>query len=163
LNGEIKKARNNLLPYAQNALGPGSGIPWNTASVLSAMDKYTGVVKGSSRSFRSGVVFYESKFDIDNDGIGGNVDNDPKHNSDTSLHDLADDPLDATKYPYIVLPLPNDGSGFSWVATVGNERPIRSCTDQRHGDNRSRSSLGAFYNIQKPHGMSAFHYCTTNL
>jgi hypothetical protein len=104
-----------LLPdYAQNILSPESGVPWSKCERLSGMDNYAGMVPDSSRLFREltgpdggpmNVVYYECKFDIDNDGSGGNSAHDPFHQSDTSLHDPQGAALDANQVPFAVLPL----------------------------------------------------------
>jgi N-acetylmuramoyl-L-alanine amidase len=95
----------HLPPYARDLLGSGSGIPWDQARPTSDMDFYIGLVKGSFHKF-PGAVFYESKFSIDNDGSGGNEDGDIHHKPNSSLHNAADNALDARTMPFIVLPSP---------------------------------------------------------
>jgi len=97
----------HLPAYAQNNLGPDSGIPWSKAKPIPGMNFYSGIVKNSFHQFAN-AVFYESKFAIDNDGSGGNAGGDIHHQSNTSLHDAGDNPLDARTLPYIVLPSPQD-------------------------------------------------------
>src|SRR5262249_2389978 len=79
-----------LPAYARDTLGPGSGVPWDSARQLPAFNFYKGIVANSFHFFGTQAVFYECKFDIDNDGVGGNQGGDPNHQSDTSLHDAAD-------------------------------------------------------------------------
>jgi hypothetical protein len=103
-----------LPDYAQNMLSEANGVPWSKCEVLQGMDAYTGITPGRSRLFRNlkgpggapmDVVYYECKFDVDNDGSGGNSGNDPFHLTDTSLHDMQGIALDANQVPFAVLPL----------------------------------------------------------
>jgi hypothetical protein len=104
-----------MLPdYAQNMLSAANGVPWSKCETLRGMDAYTGITPGRSRLFRNlkgpgggpmDVVYYECKFDVDNDGSGGNSGNDPFHLTDTSLHDMQGIALDANQVPFAVLPL----------------------------------------------------------
>jgi Fungal chitosanase of glycosyl hydrolase group 75 len=102
-----------LPDYAQNILSATNGVPWSKCETLHGMDAYTGIMPGQSRLFRNlrgpdgpmDVVYYECKFDVDNDGSGGNSGNDPFHQTDTSLHDIQGIALDANQVPFAVLPL----------------------------------------------------------
>jgi N-acetylmuramoyl-L-alanine amidase len=96
-----------LPAYAQATLGSTSGIPWSQAKPVPGMNFYSGIVADSFYEFAT-AVFYECKFAIDNDGAGGNEDGDIHHRPDSSLHDAADEALDARALPFIVLPSPND-------------------------------------------------------
>jgi len=81
------------------------------------MDAYAGMMPGRCRLFRNlrgpegsamNVVYYECKFDIDNDGSGGNAAHDRFHQSDTNLHDIRRDisgALDANRIAFAVLPV----------------------------------------------------------
>jgi Fungal chitosanase of glycosyl hydrolase group 75 len=90
--------------------------------ILSEMNAYHGLMPNSFKriagtsAFPSGAIHYESKFDIDADGSGPNL-GDPAFQKDTSLHD-GNGALNATTYPFGVIPLPRDG-GFSKVQDVG--------------------------------------------
>src|SRR5262249_43493901 len=104
-----------VLPdYAEDILNGESGVAWTKSEAIRGMDDYIGVVPERSRLFRNlsgsaggqmDVVYYECKFDIDNDGSGGNAQHDPFHQSDTSLHDMQGNALDANEIPFAVLPL----------------------------------------------------------
>jgi hypothetical protein len=103
-----------LPDYAQDILSAVSGVPWAKSESVRGTDDYIGILPQRSRSFRNltdpggrrmDVVYYECKFDIDNDGSGGNAENDPFHQSDTSLHDIEGKALDANQIPFAVLPL----------------------------------------------------------
>jgi hypothetical protein len=50
------------------------------------------------------VVEFTADADIDNDGSGGNPDNDPYHQDDTTLHDPVGVALNACTVPFIVVP-----------------------------------------------------------
>ncbi len=94
-----------LPDYAETRFGLASRLPWAKAKTISALNFLSGLVEDSLTVFPDGVVVFESKFAIDNDGIGGNEGGDPAHQSDTSLHDSADKPLHAGRVPFVVLPL----------------------------------------------------------
>jgi len=49
-------------------------------------------------------VFFVADADIDNDGSGGNPDNDPYHQDDTTLHGPDGVALNAYSVPYVVVP-----------------------------------------------------------
>ena len=110
----------HLPAFARDLLGPASGVPWSQAKPISGMNFYSGIVTDSFHQFPS-AVFYECKFAIDNDGVGGNEGGDPHHRSDTSLHDTADAPLDARFVPYIVLPKPSPNPSRPKWSALGIE------------------------------------------
>ena len=86
-------------------------IPWATATRITGMNVYEGLVRNSFHVFDSGVVFYESKFAIDGDGSGSNDEEDPHFQNDTSLHDTNNHALNSRRFPFIVLPLPPSDTG----------------------------------------------------
>jgi len=117
-NPPIPQPPSELTPtlpdYATGILGASNGVPWGKCERIPGMDAYIGMMPDRSRLFRNlrdpdgnsmNVLYYECKFDIDNDGSGGNADNDPFHQSDTSLHDVRGQALNASKVPFAVVPL----------------------------------------------------------
>jgi hypothetical protein len=117
----IPQPGSNLAPvlpdYAQDLLSAAKGMPWSKSVGLPAMDGYIGMMPNRCRFFRNlkgpdgstmNAVYYECKFDIDNDGSGGNAAHDRFHQSDTSLHDTNGTALDANRLNFAVLPI--DGS-----------------------------------------------------
>jgi hypothetical protein len=109
---------NLVLPdYAQDLLSAAKGMPWSKSVGLPGMDGYIGMMPNRCRFFRNlkgpdgstmNAVYYECKFDIDNNGSGGNAAHDPFHQGDTSLHDTNGTALDANSLNFAVLPI--DGS-----------------------------------------------------
>jgi hypothetical protein len=102
-----------LPDYARDILSAANGMPWEKSVSKPGMDAYAGVMPGRCRFFQNlkgpegdamNAVYYECKFDIDNDGSGGNAAHDPFHSDDTNLHDI-NGALDANKIAYAVLPL----------------------------------------------------------
>lgn len=93
-----------LPAYAEKLLGADNGLPWHAATPRPEFNFYSGLVANSLHQLGPKAVYYESKFDVDNDGSGGNDAGDVHHKPDTSLHDSADAPLDANAYPFVVLP-----------------------------------------------------------
>jgi hypothetical protein len=104
----------SLPDYALDILSAAKGMPWAKCVRLPAMDAYAGMMPGRCRLFRNlkgpegsamNAVYYECKFDIDNDGSGGNAAHDRFHQSDTNLHDISGKALDANRIAFAVLPL----------------------------------------------------------
>lgn len=82
----------------------------NCAALQIWASRCTGLVQNSFKvfegvpGFEAGVVFYESKFDVDQDGSGPKTPGDTS-DVDTSLHDANDKALNADEFPFAVLPL----------------------------------------------------------
>lgn len=100
-----------LPSYARTKIGGNADSLWSAASPISGMNFYSGLVRSSchklpsSAALPTGAIYYEAKFAIDGDGSGGNDEDDPAFQHDTSLHDANNDPLNSRDYPFIVLPL----------------------------------------------------------
>ncbi len=106
-----------LPDYAKGLLEPAQGVPWAKARLISGGDSYLGCFKGSLHVFENLVampngvttaLFYESKFSIDNDGIGGNDAGDRHHQGHTTLRDLLGKSLNADRDSFGVIPLDAD-------------------------------------------------------
>ncbi len=100
----------HLPQYARERLGRIAGVRWDKARRISGLNSYEGLVQNSFQvfenlpSFPNGLVFYESKFDIDQDGSGPKTPGDTSSPS-TSLLDLSGKALNADRFPFAVLPL----------------------------------------------------------
>ena len=110
-----------LPPFAVPHIGPDSGVPWDKAKPAAGMNIYSGLVNNSCHVFSGDVsaVYYASKFAIDGDGGGSNLESDPAFQANTSLHDAADRPLNSRRYPFIVLPLPPEESSVDRLDNYG--------------------------------------------
>jgi hypothetical protein len=101
------------LDIAEGMPDVATGMPWDQSVSRPGMDVYRGMMPGRFRLFQNikvpngviNVVYYECKLDIDNDGSGGNAAQDPFHSSDTNLHDMNNNALDANRVAFAVLPL----------------------------------------------------------
>lgn len=103
-----------LPDYAQDNLSPRQGVPWAKARRLPAGNDYLGLFPDTLHLFENliglpnGVttaIYYESKFSIDNDGIGGNDAGDGNHQGETSLSDALGKSLNANRDSFGVLPM----------------------------------------------------------
>jgi N-acetylmuramoyl-L-alanine amidase len=120
--GPLGIASDYTIPlFAVPHVGPDSGVPWNKAKLAAGMNIYSGLVRNSCHVFSGDVkaVYYAAKFAIDGDGSGGNLEDDPVHQSDTSLHNADNQPLNSRRYPFIVLPLPPVESGVERLDNHG--------------------------------------------
>lgn len=106
-----------LPDYAAGLLEPAQGVPWAKARAQAAADNYEGCFPGSLHLFENLVampngvttaLFYESKFSIDNDGIGGNDAGDAHHQGHTTLRDALGKSLNADRDSFGVIPLDAD-------------------------------------------------------
>jgi Fungal chitosanase of glycosyl hydrolase group 75 len=103
-----------LPPFVANLLTSAKGVPWSQAKALPAINGYTGIVQDTFRVFQGlqkqdgnpmSAICYVSKFDIDNDGSGGNTAGDHFHSNNTSLRDANGVSLNANDVPYAVIPM----------------------------------------------------------
>jgi Fungal chitosanase of glycosyl hydrolase group 75 len=107
-------AQPKLPPFVTDLLTSAKGVPWNKAKALPGMNGYTGIVQDTFRIFQGlqkqdgspmSAICYVSKFDIDNDGSGGNAAGDHFHSNNTSLRDANGISLNANDVPYAVIPM----------------------------------------------------------
>lgn len=108
-----------LPDYADAKFGLATKIPWAAGKTISALNFLSGLVEDSFTVFPNDMIVFESKFAIDNDGIGGNEGGDPAHQSDTSVHDMDDRPLHAGQLPFVVLPLPHKKPSIPQLTDLG--------------------------------------------
>ena len=90
-------------------------FPWDSATCIKEANRFEGLVRNSFHSFAppNGIkaIYYEAKFAVDADGRGPRFPGDTQDDN-TNLHDQGG-ALDATKYPFIVIPLPANGPFFT--------------------------------------------------
>jgi hypothetical protein len=107
--GTFKFAGKYKMPdYAKAEFDAKAGIPWDGAESIEDWNHYDDIVQNSGYAFPHAPVtalYYEAKLAIDADGKAPQASADKTGQTDTNLHDAADDPLDSRAYPFIVLPL----------------------------------------------------------
>ncbi|MGC2352887.1 MAG: peptidoglycan-binding domain-containing protein [Candidatus Udaeobacter sp.] len=97
-----------LPKYAVAEFSAAAGVPWDGAEPIHDWNQYEGCVADSGYAFPNAPVpalFYEAKFAIDADGSAPAAETDVTGQSNTTLHDRNDAPLNSDKFPFIVLPL----------------------------------------------------------
>ncbi len=86
-------AEYSLPAYARAALGANAATVWSRAKPIAGLGFYSGLVRGSMHTLPAaaglpnGAVYYEAKFAIDGDGIGGNDEGDDAFQPHTSLRE----------------------------------------------------------------------------
>lgn len=110
--GQVTDGSDYQLPVWADGSFP--NLPWKMATVVKGMNSFEGLVRNSFHKFEAEeakpkAVYYEAKFAIDADGSGKLTPGDTSDDN-TSLHDKDDVAFDASKFPFIVLPLPRTGT-----------------------------------------------------
>ena len=99
-----------LPPLTRPFLNAASGIKWNLSQRIERLNWLRGLYPNSAQLFELStgqrVLMYESKFDIDADGSGGDqTGGKDTYLPDTSLHSADGKPLNSYTVPFAVIPL----------------------------------------------------------